>query len=72
MINPMVVAGGLAVGLGGLVFLFVEGESRAKKRRAAIGRVASRAAAASAVQIDRSARKKQIAEGLRELEKANR
>jgi len=71
MINPMVVAGGLAVGLGGLVFLFVESESRAKKRRAAVGRVAPKAAV-SAAQIDRAVRKKQIAEGLRELEKTNR
>ncbi len=71
MLNPMVIAGSLAVGLGGLAFLFVGGESRAQKRRAAVGRAPTRAIAVSA-QDQRATRKKQIAEGLRDLEKANR
>ena len=71
MLNPMVIAGSLAVGLGGLAFLFVGGESRAQKRRATIGRAPTRAIAVSA-QDQRATRKKQIAEGLRDLEKANR
>jgi len=71
MLNPMVIAGSLAVGLGGLAFLFVGGESRAQKRRAAVGRAQTRAIAVSA-QDQRATRKKQIAEGLRDLEKANR
>jgi Flp pilus assembly protein TadB len=71
MFNPIMVAGSLAVGLGGLVFLFVGGESRAQKRRTAVGRAPTRAIAVSA-QDQRATRKKQIAEGLRDLEKANR
>jgi len=71
MVNTIIVAGCLAVGLGGVAFLFVGVESRAEKRQAAVGRAASKAIAASG-QPDRLMRKKQIAEGLRELEKANR
>ena len=69
MVNPLIIAGCLAVGLGGVVFLFVGGESRAEKRRAAVDRGSPKAIAASS-QPDRMMRKKQIAEGLRELEKA--
>ncbi len=71
MINPMVVAGSLALGLGGLAFLLVGGDSRANKRRAAVGRATARTTAVSA-KDDRATRKKQIAEGLRDLERANR
>ncbi len=71
MVNTIIVAGCLAVGLGGVALLFVGVESRAEKRQAAVGRSASRAIAGSG-QPDRLMRKKQIAEGLRELEKANR
>ena len=71
MFNPWAVAGILALGLGGLVFLVVDGDSRAKKRRASVGRASVKTAAASA-QDERATRKKQIAEGLRDLEKANR
>jgi tight adherence protein B len=71
MINPMAVAGCLALGLGGLAFLLVGGESRANKRRAAVGQAGARTVAVSA-QDQRAARKKQIAEGLRDLERANR
>ncbi len=71
MINPMAVAGVLALGLGALVFLVAGGESRAKKRLATVGRASVRTASVSA-ENDRATRKKQIAEGLRDLEKANR
>ena len=70
MVNPIVVAGCVAVGLGGLALLVVGGESRAEKRRAAIGRAAPKAMASA--QAERASRKKQIADGLRELEKAHR
>jgi tight adherence protein B len=66
MFNPIVVAGSLALGVAGLAFLLVGGESRA-----AVGRAPARAMAVSA-QDQRATRKKQIAEGLRDLEKANR
>ena len=41
MINPIVIAAGLAIGFGGLAFAFVGGDSRADKRRAAIARTDS-------------------------------
>lgn len=71
MINPMAVAGALALGLGALVFLVAGGESRAKKRLATVGRASVRTVGVSA-DNERATRKKQIAEGLRDLEKANR
>ncbi|MBV9906931.1 MAG: type II secretion system F family protein [Hyphomicrobiales bacterium] len=67
MINPIAVAGCLAVGLGGLAFVLVGGDSRSDKRRAALVRTDSKAAGASA-SVDRTARKKQIADGLRDIE----
>ena len=68
MVNPIVVAGFLAVGFGGLALAVVSGESRAEKRRAAVARDAVKAPDGS-VQADRAARKKQIAYGLRDMEK---
>ena len=47
MVNPLIIAGCLAVRLGGVVFLFVGGESRAEKRRAAVNRGSPKAIAAS-------------------------
>ena len=38
MVNPLVIAGCLAVGFGSLAFAFVAGDSRADKRRAAVAR----------------------------------
>ena len=43
MINPIAVAGFLAIGLGGLAFAFVGGDSRADKRRAAVVRTDGKA-----------------------------
>ncbi len=68
MINPMIVAGCLATGFGGLAFVIFAGESRAEKRRAAVARSDAKALGASGL-ADKAARKKQIAEGIRDLEK---
>jgi tight adherence protein B len=68
MVNPIAVAGCLAIGFGGLAFAFVGGDSRADKRRAAVLRTDAKALSAS-VTVDRTARKKQIADGLRDIEK---
>ena len=67
MVSPIAVAGCLAIGFGGLAFLLVGGDSRADKRRAAIARTDAKAVSASA-NVDRTARKKQIADGLRGIE----
>jgi tight adherence protein B len=68
MINPIAVAGCLAIGFGGLAFAFVGGDSRADKRRAAVAKSDAKALSASA-NLDRAARKKQIADGLRDIER---
>jgi tight adherence protein B len=68
MVNPIVVAACLAIGFGGLAFVFVGGDSRADKRRAAVSRSDGKSLGASAA-VDRNARKKQIADGLRDIEK---
>src|SRR5271166_766560 len=71
MVNPILVAGCVAIGLGGLALAFVGGDSRADKRRAAVARTDAKALGASAL-VDRIARKKQIADGLRDIEKKGR
>src|SRR5271165_3224857 len=71
MVNPIVIAGCLAIGLGGLAFALVGGDSRADKRRAAVARSDAKASGAFAV-VDRNTRKKQIADGLRDIEKKGR
>src|SRR5277367_5915765 len=68
MVSPIAVAGCLAIGFGGLAFAFVGGDSRADKRLAAVGRSDAKALSASA-NVDKAARKKQIADGLRDIEK---
>ncbi|HXZ15084.1 MAG TPA: type II secretion system F family protein [Roseiarcus sp.] len=70
MINPLLLAGGGAAVLVALALALVPGDSRAAKRRAAVKRPAGRASAAS--QADKLLRRKQIADGLRDLEKAQR
>jgi len=67
MVNPIAVAGCLAIGLGGLAFALVGGDSRADKRRAAVAKSDTKALSTSA-SVDRTARKKQIADGLRDIE----
>ena len=70
MIHPLLVAGGCAALMTALALAFVSGDSRAAKRRAAVKRPAGRAGAGS--QADKALRRKQIADGLRDLEKARR
>ncbi len=67
MVNPVAVAGFLAIGLGGLAFAFVSGDTRADKRRAAVARSDPKTMTATA-SLDRAARKKQIADGVRDVE----
>ena len=52
--------------VGGVAFAFVAGDSKADLRRQAIGKTTVRTAATA---VDRTAKKKQIAESLAELEK---
>jgi tight adherence protein B len=66
MINPIAIAAGLAVGLGGLAFAFIGGDSRADKRRATVARTDAKASVTAGA--DRAARKKQIVDGLRDIE----
>jgi tight adherence protein B len=68
MVNPIIIAGCLAVGVGGLAFALVGGDSRADKRRAALAMTDRKAVAAP----DRAQRKKQIAADLRGMENASR
>jgi tight adherence protein B len=68
MVNPIAVAGCLAIGFGGLAYAFVGGDSRADKRRASVTRSGAKAPNVSA-NVDRAARKKQIADGLRDIER---
>ncbi len=68
MVNPIAVAGCLAIGFGGLAYAFVGGDSRADKRRASVTRSGAKALNVSA-NVDRAARKKQIADGLRDIER---
>ena len=68
MVNPIAVAGCLAIGFGGLAYAFVGGDSRADKRRTAVAKSDAKALNASA-SVDRAARKKQIADGLRDIER---
>src|ERR1700722_4737829 len=66
MINPLAIAACLALGFGGLAFAFVGGDSRADKRRAAVAKTDAKASVTAGV--DRAARKKQIADGVRDSE----
>jgi hypothetical protein len=70
MINPLAIAACLALGFGGLAFAFVGGDSRADKRRAAVTKTEAKASVAAGV--DRAARKKQIADGVRDSEMKGR
>lgn len=55
----------LAVAVGGLAFVFVSGDSRAKKRQDALKKSSVRA---REVGVDKGARRKQIADSLKELD----
>jgi tight adherence protein B len=71
MIPPILVAGGAASAVGVLALLLLGGDTRADKRRAAVHRSGGKPIVA-ATQADKAQRRKQIADGLRDLEKANR
>jgi tight adherence protein B len=64
--NPMILAGLLAVALGGLAFVASSGDSKAQKRQAALQKGAVKVKDGG---LEKTARKKQIAESLKELEK---
>jgi tight adherence protein B len=72
MMNPILVAGGVAAAVGVFALILVGGESRADKRRAAVGRTGRGRTVAAAGLADKAQRRKQIADGLRDLEKASR
>lgn len=71
MIHPLLLAAGAAAALGGGALFVLGGDSRAEKRRAAVGRPMPTTLAASR-EAEKTLRRKQIAEGLRELEKSRR
>jgi tight adherence protein B len=64
--NAILLAGSIAVAVGGLAFVFLGGDTRAEQRRVAIGKVDVKERATT---VDRAVKKKQIAESLLELEK---
>jgi tight adherence protein B len=66
MSHAMIVAGLLVFALGGLAFVFTSGDSKAQKRQAALQKGAAKAKDSG---IEKTARKKQIADSLKELEK---
>jgi tight adherence protein B len=70
MINHMALAVGCVVlACGGVALAFVGGDSRAEKRRAALRKPEAKTNSAAA---DRSAKKKQIADNVRDLERKSR
>jgi len=70
MLNHMVLAAGLAIfALGGLAFVFAGGSSRADLRRASVQKSDDKA---NAVVADRAAKKKQISDSLKDLEKKSK
>jgi len=70
MVNNLVLAAGCAiVACGGLAFVFVGGESRAGKRRVALKKAEAKAEPGA---IDKVAKKKQLSETLKDMEKKSR
>jgi tight adherence protein B len=63
--SPMILAGLVAVVIGGLAFVFTSGDSQADKRKAALSKGSVKAKDDS---LERIARKKQISDSLKELE----
>jgi tight adherence protein B len=66
--SPMILAALVAVAIGGLAFVFTAGDSQADKRKAALQKSGSKA---RDMNLEKIARKKQITESLKELEKKN-
>ena len=70
MVNNMVLAAGCVIlACGGLAFALAGGNSRADKRRASLKKAETKASAAT---VDRAAKKRQIAENIKDLEKKSR
>jgi tight adherence protein B len=70
MVNNLVLAAGCAiVACGGLAFVFVGGESRTGKRRVALKKAEAKADSGA---IDKAAKKRQVSETLKDLEKKSR
>lgn len=67
--NILLAAGCVIVACGGLAFAFAGGDSRAETRRASLKKTETKSNAAA---VDRAAKKKQIAENIRDLEKKSR
>lgn len=63
--NTILAAACVILACGGLAFAFVGGESRAGKRRAALKKTEAKSSLGT---VDRAAKKKQIAENIKELE----
>ena len=63
--SPIILAGLVAVVIGGLAFVFTSGDSQADKRKAALSKGSVKAKDDS---LERIARKKQISDSLKELE----
>ncbi len=66
--HPIIMAGLVALALGGLAFVFVSGDSRAAKRQAAL-QAGGAKVKDLANAVEKTARKKQITDSLKELEK---
>jgi tight adherence protein B len=70
MVSNMILAAGCAiVACGGLAFALVAGDSRASKRRAALKKAEAKTSSGT---IDRAAKKKQITENIKDLEKRSK
>src|ERR1700739_3828242 len=69
--NTMLAAGCALLAFAGLAFAFVGGDSRAEKRRAAVKKTEVKSTAGAGA-VDRAAKKKQIAENVRDLEKKSK
>jgi tight adherence protein B len=63
--NPLLLAGFVAVALGGVAFVLVSGDSRAKLRQDALTRSTAKVRDSTA---DKGSRRKQVADSLKELE----
>ncbi|MGD1036726.1 MAG: type II secretion system F family protein [Roseiarcus sp.] len=70
MVNNLVLAAGCAVvACAGVAFVFAGGDSRAGKRRAALKQADAKSSAGA---VDKAAKKKQIAENIKDLEKKSK
>jgi tight adherence protein B len=64
--HPMIMAALVAVALGGIALVFTSGDTQAQKRKASLQKGATKTKDNA---VEKSARKKQIADSLKELEK---